>query len=620
MKIDSENLNTVIVTDCGSTTTKALLFERTPERWRQTGRGEAPTTVEAPVADVTIGVVNAFRELEEISGRQILTDSREDQVPILVTGNNSALGSDIYLSTSSAGGGLQMLVAGVVHDITTESAERAALGAGAIVLDAVSADDGREEYERIERIRHIRPDIVLITGGVDGGSQDHVIEMAETLLAAAPRPRFGTTLRLPVIYAGNSEAASEVSRILQKTAQVLVVPNVRPTLEQEQLGPAREAIHEFFLSHVMSHSPGYGKLLNWSPRPILPTPAAVGRMVHSYAEQTGQQILCADIGGATTDVFSVFRNRSGEQIFNRTVSANLGMSYSVANVLIEVGEDAISRWLPFDISPSEVCDRLRNKMIRPTTIPQTLEDLALEQAVCREALSLALIHHRDLAVGLSGVQQQRGIAEIFSQQASRCELVDMKALNLVIGSGGVLSHAPDRLQSALMMLEGFQLEGVTELAVDSIFMMPHLGVLAELNSQAATEIFLNDCLIRIAHAIVPLYRFRGSSPRVLAEVYFEGNAVGEVCQGKVALVKLVSGAVGTLRVEPARGVDVGLGVGEPFERRVTLGSHGLLLDGRGRPLEFSSAKSRRIEERQAVYRTLGLSWTESRFAGASNDS
>ena len=153
MKTKSQELRIVLVTDCGSTTTKALLFERKADRWHQTFRGEAPTTVEEPTADVTIGALNAFREVQELSGRTFL---QEGDSRFLVTAEDVDRGIDLYLSTSSAGGGLQMLVAGVVHNITTESAERAALGAGAIVMESVSADDGREDYERIETIRHIK--------------------------------------------------------------------------------------------------------------------------------------------------------------------------------------------------------------------------------------------------------------------------------------------------------------------------------------------------------------------------------------------------------------------------------------------------------------------------------
>lgn len=605
MKTNKDQLNTVLVTDCGSTTTKALLFEKTKEGWRQTFRGEAPTTVEEPVADVTVGALNAFSEIEELSSRLIL-ESDSDEHPFKVSTDSSASGIDLYLSTSSAGGGLQMMVSGVVKQMTTESAQRAALGAGAIVMDAISADDERAEHERIERIRHLRPDIVLITGGTDGGAGEHVIEMAETLLAAAPRPRFGETLRLPVIYAGNKEVAAEVKKILKDTAQVSVVDNVRPSLEEEKLGPAREAIHEFFLSHVMSHSPGYGKLMSWSPLPIMPTPAAVGNMVERHAIDNNLNVLCVDIGGATTDVFSVFKDDSNKNIFNRTVSANLGMSYSVANVLIESGAEKIARWLPYKLEASEVRDRLRNKMIRPTSIPQSLEDLWLEQSVCREALRLSLEHHSSLAVGLSGVQQQRSIADIFKQDGGRRDLVNMLELDLVIGSGGVLSHAPNRLAAALMMLDGFALEGLTQIAVDSIFMMPHLGVFASLHPEAAQEIFLHDCLINLGHAVVPVSARSYAEETPLVEVFVGEQLHGVVKQGLVSLIKLASGTHALKLVPKHKDIDLGAGAGEVLEKEIGGGLFGLILDGRGRPLTEKTDAVEQLNYQKKLYEDLKL--------------
>ncbi len=605
MKLEKDKLRTVLVTDCGSTTTKALLFQKTKDGWRQTHRGEAPTTVEEPVADVTVGATNAFVEVEETSGRKILSGSESS--PFIVTSDDPNTGIDLYLSTSSAGGGLQMMVAGVVGEMSTESASRAALGAGAIVMDAVSADDGREDHEKVERIRHLRPDIMLLTGGVDGGARSHVIEMAEILVAASPRPRFGDTLKLPVIYAGNKEAAKEVKEILGTIADVSVVSNVRPTLEAENVGPAREAIHELFLSHVMSHSPGYGKLLSWTPVPVMPTPAAVGDMVLSYSRQEDLQVLCADIGGATTDVFSVFKNRSGEPIFNRTVSANYGMSYSVANVLIEAGTEAIKRWLPYVISDSEVRDQLRNKMIRPTSIPQTLEDLWLEQAVCREALRLSLRHHRSLAVGLSGGQSKRGIADIFTQSSNRYELVDMMELDVVIGSGGVLSHAPKRLGAALMMLDGFELAGLTKISVDSIFMMPHLGVFSTVHPEGAKEIFEHDCIVNICHSIAPVWRGHIKDSPV-AEVFINDTKLADIHQGALSHFDWTPHTAVTLRIVPrSRKVDVGAGVGRALIKDVVTGLHGFILDGRNRPLTLSKDESTRVRTQSEIFKILKLS-------------
>jgi hypothetical protein len=133
---------------------------------------------------VTVGVLNAVAELEDLTGRTFIRDGK-----LIVPRESDTAGMDLYLSTSSAGGGLQMLVAGVVKAMTAESAERAALGAGAIVIDTLAVDDGRKEYQRVERIRNIRPDMILLSGGTDGGTTQHLLDLSETLRAADPKPR-----------------------------------------------------------------------------------------------------------------------------------------------------------------------------------------------------------------------------------------------------------------------------------------------------------------------------------------------------------------------------------------------------------------------------------------------
>ena len=136
--------------------------------------------------------------------------------------------------------------------------------------------------------------------------------------------------------------------------------------------PTRLKIQDQFLEHVMAHAPGYRKLISWTDAPIMPTPGAVGAIMQTIAAQQNIEVVGVDIGGATTDVFSVFNNQEGEAIFNRTVSANLGMSYSISNVLAEAGMENVLRWVPFDIDVSDLGNRIKNKMIRPTTIPQAL--------------------------------------------------------------------------------------------------------------------------------------------------------------------------------------------------------------------------------------------------------
>ena len=596
-------IHTILATDCGSTTTKAILIELQPNgEYRLVTRGEAPTTVEAPFDDVTVGVTNAVREVEELSGRTILGEDGKPITPAM----DAKTGVDLYLSTSSAGGGLQMTVTGLVKAMSAESAQRAALGAGAIVIDTFAVNDGRKEFERVERLRQLRPDMILMAGGEDDSDTvKHLVETAEMLVAADPKPRLGVGTNLPVIYAGNRAAFAPISALLGGKVALKQVANVRPKMDLENLGPAREAIHELFLEHVMQQAPGYAKLTTWTSAGIMSTPNAVGKIMTSIAAQREINVLGVDIGGATTDVFSVFGG-----VFNRTVSANLGMSYSICNVLTEAGVGNIKRWLPFPIEDAELRNRLRNKMIRPTTIPQRKEDLQIEQAVCREALRLAFEHHKSLARGLTGVTQEKSIGNIFGQEGSGQTLVNLIALDMIVGSGGVLSHAPRREQSALMMLDAYEPQGFTLLTVDSIFMMPQLGILSTIHPEAATQVFERDCLVYLGTCIAPIGVSKEGEPCLTVE--FHGK-IEKIPFGALKVYPLgfkngTDGEPETAEIQatPSPKFDLGAGKGVKITRTVQGGVVGVIIDTRGRPFRLPTEEVLRIHKINEWQKEIGV--------------
>ena len=587
-------LQSILATDCGSTTTKAILIELVNGEYRLRFRGEAPTTVEAPFEDVTRGVLNAVMEVEELSNRTLLDG---DQI---ITPQQGDKGVDIYVSTSSAGGGLQMMVAGVVKSMSGESAERAALGAGSIVMDVLASNDGRKPHEKITRIRQLRPDMILLSGGIDGGTIKHVVELAEILKAANPQPRLGSDYKLPVIYAGNNKASDEINKTLGKQMDLTLVENIRPVLERENLNPSRDEIHDLFMDHVMQQAPGYKKLMTWTDAPIMPTPGAVGSLIEMIAAKEDITVVGVDIGGATTDIFSVFQGQ-----FNRTVSANLGMSYSICNVLAEATLENVLRWVPFEIDEKELTNRIGNKMIRPTTVPQSMEELKIEQAIAREALRLSFIQHKSFAVNLKGVQKERTISDAFEQSASGLSLVDMMDLDLLVGSGGVLSHAPRREQSTRMLIDAFQPEGITQLAVDSIFMMPQLGVLANIDQKelaesarkAALEVFNKDCLIRLGTCIAPVGNAKPGALMLTAELTMPdgSNQQVELHQGQLLSIPADYEVI-KAALRPAKGLDIGAGKSEEINTKIYGGVVGLVFDGRGRPFNLPVEKDKRIKD------------------------
>ena len=593
-----DEMQYILATDVGSTTTKARFFYKIEGEWRFLVAGEAPTTVEAPFEDVTMGVQNAVREVEELIHHKILAS---DGSGIIVPYDGN-IGVDLYVTTSSAGGGLQMMVAGLIKTMTAESANRAALGAGAIVMDVIAQDDGRKVFQKIQRIRNLRPDMILLAGGTDGGATATVIEIVELIKAAEPKPRLGVAYKLPIVYAGNKDMRPKVQELIGEEFALDMVDNIRPVLELENTEPARRAVHELFMEHVMSHAPGYSKLMKWTDVDIMPTPAGEGIAMQLIASSFKENVLGVGLGGATTNVYSVVGDR-----FVRSVSANLGMSYSVTNVMKEAGIENIMRWLPFDLDEEDVSSRLMNKMIRPTTIPQTLEDLIVEHSVAREALRLGLVHHRTIATRLKGIQVERDIASMFEQQLAET-YIKMMDIDIFAGTGGLLSHAPERIQSMFILIDAWQPEGVTKMFQDSVFMMPHLGVLSTVYRDAAWSIFDKDCLIRLGTCIAPAGTAEPGEEVMTVELKMPSGEtlVEKLTFGEVRRIELPERSEAEAVIQPAKRFDVGKGDGNVVETTIMGGAAGVLMDARGRPLVLPEEVGARRRLLQEWFKALDL--------------
>jgi uncharacterized protein (TIGR01319 family) len=600
LKKKPEEMAYILVTDVGSTTTKARFFSNESGEWRFVVAGEAPTTVEAPYEDVTMGVQNAVREVEELTGHKILAPDGSG----MVVPCEGKVGVDLYCTTSSAGGGLQMMVGGFIQKITAESANRAALGAGAIVMDVFAEDDGRAPYQKIRRIRSLRPDMILVAGGTDGGDKEHVIQLIELIKAADPKPRLGVSYHLPLVYAGNKDVRPSVKYILSENFALEIVDNIRPVLEEENTEPARRAVHELFMEHVMSHAPGYPKLMDWTDVDIMPTPAGEGMAIQLIADRFKKNTIGVGLGGATTNIYSIVDRR-----FVRSVSANLGMSYSICNVMKESGIENIIRWLPFERDVEDIGRRLSNKMIRPTTIPQTLEELIIEHSVAREALRLGMLHHKSIATRLKGARLGAGIlrGSIWDQELAET-YIDMMNIEVLAGTGGLLSHAPDRIQSMTILTDAWQPEGVTWLFQDSVFMMPHLGVLSTVHADAAWNVFDKDCLVRLGTVIAPTGT--GSKGTKVMDIEMEmpdGSTLSEsVNFGEVKRIRLQEGEMVDAMIHPSRNFDVGMEKGHELRAEIMGGIGGVILDGRGRPMELPAEVGERLNSLRSWFKALDL--------------
>lgn len=249
------------------------------------------------------------------------------------------------LACSSAAGGLKMISIGLGKNLTVEAAKRSALGAGARILGSYSYELTDENLDEIE---DSDCDIILLSGGTNGGNINNIIYNAEKL---ADRK-----IKTPIIVAGNESSKEKIEEIFQeKNIEYYITENVMPKVNVLNANPAREKIRSIFMDKIVD-AKGIDKIRSEIDGVLMPTPAAVLKGAELLSKGTNNEpgigdLIIIDIGGATTDIHSVGRGSVKDQniIFEglqeplekRTVEGDLGMRYSALSLYEAVGEEKL---------------------------------------------------------------------------------------------------------------------------------------------------------------------------------------------------------------------------------------------------------------------------------------
>ena len=557
MSVDEKG--SYVLVDIGNQVTRGLFVEKENGEYKIVAEGSARTTVEQPQLDASIGVKNALDMIKEKTGESLLN------------GERPASGR-IFLFSSDASGGLHMVVTGVIGMISAESAQRAALGAGALLIDQFSKDDGRPVHTKVASMRSMKPDILLMAGGTDGGAVAQVIEMAEIINEADVQPRFGSEYPLPIIFAGNVELQERVREVLRNGYATKVVNNVRPEIDKENLGPAREGIYDAYMEHVIVHSPGYSKLAEWSGSRIIPSQASVGKMLYAYAQDRGINMIGVDVGGDTTDVYSVY-----DSVFNRSLNADIGLSYGLSNILKTTGIENILRWLQGS-EEKTIRNIIGNLMINhPEQF--TSEQVRIQSALAREAICLGIEKHKDIASRLKGSILDRTLSDMFEQEIVQTR-INMMRTNLILGKGDVFKHQSDE-ESALILIDSLQPEGVTELVLDKSSLAAPLGNLLDHNKEASLSLF-NKSISLLGTYIAPVGNARPGEN--VLKITLETGAREEyvIKQGELNILPIRDKEV-EMNLLPNRS-DLGRGRNKAITRAVRGSCLGLIIDTRDRPI------------------------------------
>jgi len=302
----------MLLIDIGSTYTKLVVMDI--KKREIVATANSPTIIE----DISIGFHNA---LEKIKTQQVNPELLEERY-----------------ASSSAAGGLRMVAIGLVPALTMEAAKRAALGAGAKVVGIFSFMLTTKQAKEIE---NLTPDIILLAGGTDGGEKNTIIHNAKTIADSG--------LTVPVVMAGNRVAAEEVVEVFAQSGKFLqVVDNVMPIINKLNVEPARDVIREIFIKRSVE-AKGLSKINQYIDGIVMPTPLAVLEASKTLAEVIYNGVVVVDVGGATTDVYSVTDGLPRdlqimvkglpEPYAKRTVEGDLGVRHNIGSIIEAIGEE-----------------------------------------------------------------------------------------------------------------------------------------------------------------------------------------------------------------------------------------------------------------------------------------
>jgi hypothetical protein len=344
-----------------------------------------------------------------------------------------------------------------------------------------------------------------------------------------------------------------------------------------------------YATHRLNNIPGLASLSEWSHWPILPSARAFGHVIQYLSANDPQQgVLGVDVGGATTTIAAGFNG----QLY-MSLRSDLGASFGGQRLLQEVGWERVARWLDFEVTESELTEFAINKELRPGTIPEDLRELYIEQAFAREMIRLA---YRSARGG-------------WPSSVPRLGNVNVPIFSPVIGSGGVMAHAPRPAHAALMLLDGLELAGQSTLVLDTYGLAVALGAMAMAEPLAAVQAIDRNGWLVMGHVVVPVGRMRAGEVVLTVRLEYEGSGQleEEVKAGSISVLPITPTQTAVMHLRPRVGVDVGFGSGRSGKPVVLQGSAlGLIIDARGRPLSFPSDPKRRTDLVKSWLWDMGL--------------
>jgi len=583
--MDSSNHtgSSMLAVDVGEINTRAVLFDAVEGRYRFLAVGTARTTATAPFNNIGEGILRAINDLEQITNRELIGEDDRLIIPSKLDGT----GIDMFTATISAGPPLRVIAVGLLEDISLVSAQRLTSTIYAEVIETLGLNDRKKPEERLDTILRLRPDLIVIAGGTDSGASNSVIRLLESvglacsLMSAEQRPE--------VLFAGNQALNTTVENRLGNLTKHYFAPNVRPSLEVEQISPAQHHMVDIFRSIRASQIPGVSDLDEWTGMRLMPTSSAFGRMIQflSKVYDPSKGVLGIDVGASATTIAAAF---DGE--LSLGVYPQYGLGRGITGLVEDSSMNEFLRWIPMEVNPDYIRDYIYNKKIYPASLPVSAEDLAIEQAIARQAI------RRALSIAESG----------FSKKIYRSARGMLPWFEPIIATGSVLTKAPTVGHSLLTLLDAIQPTSITTFVLDQHNLAAPLGAAAAINPYLSVQVLESSAFLNLATVITPMASVRPGTPILRLKVVYEsGDETSlEIKQGTLEALPIPMGEAAKLRLQPLHRSDVGMGgPGRGGSVRVVGGILGVIIDARGRPTLLPKDLSRRRDLYKKWLWTLG---------------
>lgn len=573
----------LLAIDVGEANTRAILFDVVEGRYRFLAIGTAKTTAQAPYNHIGEGINRAIANLEDITGRELIGDNDRLIIPSKLDGS----GIDMFVGTLSAGPPLQVIASGLLEDISLASAQRLSSTTYAQVVDILGLNDRKKPEERLDTILRQRPDVIVIAGGTENGATNSVLRMVEavglacSLMSQEQRPE--------VLFVGNQSLNEEVENKLGTLTKHYYAPNVRPGIEIEQLSPARAKMIEIFRSIRSARIPGVVDLDEWSGMRLTPTSTAFARIVQflSKVYDPTKGVLGIDIGASATTIVAAY---DGE--FSLSVYPEFGLGKGIPGLLENASIDDIQRWIPLEVGEDYIRDYIYNKGIYPTSIPISTEDLAIEQALARQAIRRAIFAAEDS----------------FPKKITRSGSGMLPWFEPILATGSVLTKAPSVGHSLLTILDAVQPTSITTIVLDQSNLAAAIGAAAPINPYLSVQVLESSAFLSLATVVAPISNTRPGTPILRLRVTYEsGDETSfDIKQGTLEALPIPMGEAARLHLQPLHRSDVGLGgPGRSGSVRVVGGVLGVVVDARGRPIRMPRDTTRRQDLYKKWLWTLG---------------